>query len=91
MLYRVWSVVNRPLGTRAREARRLLFSVRSPSEACVVIRLLQARREEDPTVLTSEYGLEVFTAGRWTEWCDRRGRHVTDLMVSPRVEVGVRA
>ncbi len=90
MPYRVWSVVNRPLGAGAREARRLLFSVRSPSEACTVIRLLQAKREEDPTVLTSEYGLEVFSAGRWTEWSDRRGRTVMNLATSSREEVGVR-
>jgi len=76
MLYRVWSVVNRPRGAGAREARRLLFSVRSPSEARTVIRLLRTKREEDPTVLASEYGLEIFTAEGWTEWHDRRGRDV---------------
>ena len=88
MLYRVWSVVNRPLGVEAGEARRLLFAVHSPSEACTVIRTLQARREEDPTVLTSEYGLEVFSAMRWTEWRDRQGRDVLDCAWMSRRDTG---
>ena len=91
MRYRVWSVVNRPLDARARRVRRLLFSVSSPSEACTVIRLLQAKREEDPTIRTSEYGLEVLSADRWSEWRDGLGRDVMELMASTREEVGLRA
>ena len=90
MHYRVWSVVNCPSGVGAGEGRRLLYAVGSPSEACTVIRLLRARREGDPTILTSEYGLEVFRAGRWTEWRDDRGHCVMDFVASTCDEVAVR-
>jgi len=76
MLYRVWNVVHRALDAGPGPVRRLLFSVGSPSEACGVIRLLGARREEDSTVLGSEFGLEVLSAGRWSEWHDHGGRDV---------------
>jgi hypothetical protein len=74
--YRVWSAVNRPLATEMEDARRLFFSVGSPKEGCAVIRHLQARREEDPAVVTSEFGLEVLSVDGWSEWHDRHGRDV---------------
>jgi hypothetical protein len=88
MLYRVWNVVNRSPDAEGKETRRLLFSVCSPGEAFTAIRLLRARRSEDPTVRTSEYGLEVFAAGRWTEWRDRRGRNVMESFRSLLVKTG---
>jgi hypothetical protein len=74
--YRVWSAVNRSPDTEMQDARRLFFSVASPKEGCAVIRRLRARREEDPAVVTSEFGLEVLSVEGWSEWHDRHGRDV---------------
>ena len=78
MCHRVWNAVNRPLGTEMEGARRLFFSVASPEEGCAVIRHLRTRREEDPTVVTSEFGLEVLSVDGWSEWHDRHGRDVME-------------
>ncbi len=89
MLYRVWRAVPRADGAGSSTAR-LLFSVGSLREACWVIERLRAREQDDRTVPPGEYGLEVLSADGWTEWCDRRGRTVVDLVPSPREEVGVK-
>lgn len=89
MSYRVWRVVRRAGGTGP-SASRLLFSVGSLREACWVIERLRAREHEDRTVPSGEYGLEVLAADGWTEWSDRRGRTVMDLVTSSHEEVGVR-
>lgn len=78
MLYRVWNVVNRPYDTEVEDVRRLFFGVSSPGEACTVIQRLQKRREEDPTVITSECGFEILSGDGWTEWHDRHGHDVMD-------------
>ena len=76
--YRVWSAVNCPLDTEIEDACRLFFSVASPEEGCAVIRHLQTRREEDPAVVTSEFGLEVLSVGGWSEWYDSHGCDVME-------------
>jgi len=76
--YRVWNAVNRPFDAEIDSVRRLFFSVGSPKEGCAVIRRLQARREADRGVVTSEFGLEVLSVDGWTEWYDRHGRDVMD-------------
>jgi len=90
MLYRVWRAVPRADGAGP-SASRFLFSVGSMREACWVIERLRAREHDDRTVPPGEYGLEVLAAAGWTEWFDRRGRTVMDLVTSSHEEVGVSA
>lgn len=78
MLYRVWNAVNRPPGTEIQDAHRMFFSVASPQEGADVIGHLQARRDEDTAVVTSEYGLEMLAVGEWREWRDRDGCDVME-------------
>jgi len=88
--YRVWNAVNRPPGVEMEDARRLFFSVASPEEGCAVIRHLQTRREEDPSVVTSDFGLEILSVGGWSEWHDGRGRDAMEHFRLLLVEAGAR-
>ena len=74
----MWSTINRPVDTGIEDARRLFFSVESPEEGCAVIKHLQAKREKDPGVVTSEFGLEVLSVDGWSEWHDSHGHDVME-------------
>ncbi len=90
MRYRVWNAVNRPLNVGMEDVRRLFFSVASPEEGRDVIRHLQTRREEDFSVVTSEFGLEILSVDGWSEWHDRRGHDVMEHLRVQLVESGTR-
>jgi len=80
MLYRVWKIAHRVDGAVPGSARRLLFSVDSPREACVAIEQLRARERGNPAPQSGTYGLEVRSADGWIEWHDRRGHDVIALL-----------
>ena len=76
-VYRVWNDVSRQAGTGLSGVRRLYYSVASPQEGRDAIRLLEARRNEDAAVISSEYGLEILSLSGWSEWQDEHGNDVT--------------
>lgn len=77
-VYRVWNEVSRQGDMRLRGARRLYFSVASPQEGRDAIKLLEARRNGDASVIASEYGLEILSPSGWSNWHDERGRDVIE-------------
>ena len=86
MFYRVWNTTNRPAGVELEDADRRFFPVPSAAAGYEVIEDLRARQDEDPSVLTSEFGLEVLSVGGWKEWYDDGGLDVTERFGSPARE-----
>jgi len=77
MTYRGWNTVNRPAGTDVLKARRLFFSVSSPSEACAAISILKKRhREELRLLVTDEFGMKCLTPRGWQERHDQGRRRI---------------
>jgi len=72
-VYRVWNDVRHRSDTRLRGARRLYFSVASPQEGRDAIKILEARRSGDASVVASKYGLEILSPSGWSNWNDEHG------------------
>ena len=86
MMYRVWNAVNRPAGVDLGHANRRFVPVPSAAAGYEVIEMLRVRQEEDPSVSTSEFGLEVRSVGGWNEWYDDGGLDVMERFGSPARE-----
>ncbi len=86
MLYRVWNAINRPPGVELGHAHRRFVPVPSAMAGYEVIEALRAGQDDDPSVLTSEFGLEVLSVGGWKEWYDDGGLDVIERFGSPARE-----
>jgi hypothetical protein len=86
MFYRVWNAINRPAGVELGHGHRRFVPVPSAAAGYAVIEALRARQDEDPSVLTSEFGLEVLSIGSWKEWYDDGGLDVMERFGSPARE-----